>query len=222
MSKILLSKHKVCQICGNPKCGRLGVFHIFDKGRYPRLRYCRENLLVVGWLPCHAQFHQLARHDERAIKIEERIKALRGADYVDRLKALDALGAKVTPMSLSLLKLALGQELAQCSGVRMKYYIEEGQENCYPLDHFKELISLEGRESIKLELEKRDIGSGFIWCSTEGECFEQGNGVCGKFNCRGYAPRNGKNGRCKHAEVAFTGTGKFFILNKKGLKEVKL
>jgi hypothetical protein len=83
------------------------------------------------------------------------------------------------------------------------------------------LIDLEGRESIKLELEKRDKGSGFINCQSSGDVFEQGEGCCGKFNCKEYSPRNGKNGRCKHAEVAFTGTGRFFILDKKGLKEVQ-
>jgi len=104
----------------------------------------------------------------------------------------------------------------------MKYYIqaEPYAERCYTLDYFKDLIKEGGYTSIKLELEKRDTGGGTIYCKSEGDCFESSYGICGKFNCKEYSPRNGKNGRCRYAEVAFTGTGRFFILDKNGLKEV--
>lgn len=113
LSKILRAKHKVCQICSNPQCGQLGVFHILDKGQYPKLRYCRENLLIVGWLPCHYIWHHGGRSDERTIKIEDKIKKLRGDDYINRLKVLNTIAPKITPLGLSILKTALLKEISE-------------------------------------------------------------------------------------------------------------
>ena len=111
LSKILRSKHKVCQICGKATCRPLGVFHIFDKGRYPRLRYHPYNLLVVGWMPCHHTWHQVAPHDERVKIIHNRINAIR-PNYEDRLKVLNAVSPKITPAYLCALRATLQRELS--------------------------------------------------------------------------------------------------------------
>ena len=101
----------------------------------------------------------------------------------------------------------------------MKYYVNE--EYCErfacTLDTFKEILKDEDLKEIELEEQKRDYG-GEMWCRKNEEFPEQG--YCG-LGCQMYAPCNGKNGRCRHLENSFVGTGKTFLLTKSSLKEVK-
>lgn len=100
----------------------------------------------------------------------------------------------------------------------MKYYFELGnEENCYPLDFFKDELKYHDDEKIMLRLAKREYHNGFYWCSKNGECGESGDGACG-LECQDYKPRNGKSGRCVYHVNTSTETDEEFILTKEGLK----
>lgn len=98
-----------CELCGGKN--QLGLFHILPKGRFQRLRFHKQNLLIAGWYCCHFDWHQtfiIARD-----KIEPRIKELRGNDYEVILRGLDLLQPKLTITYLTTLKAALEIELAE-------------------------------------------------------------------------------------------------------------
>ena len=100
----------------------------------------------------------------------------------------------------------------------MRYFTnEEYSEMVYTLDFFKDMIVDEDLEEIELEEMKRDYG-GEMWCK-ENQDFV-GEGDCGKW-CDYYKPCNGRSGKCRHLVNGFVGTGRYFILNKSGLKEAK-
>ena len=100
MFKILLvERGAICELCGGR--ANLGTFHILSKKKYPRIRYHKKNLLIAGWFCCHFPFHQdyyMARD-----KIIPRIKELRGENYEDELKALDAISEKLSLTRLNIL-----------------------------------------------------------------------------------------------------------------------
>ena len=108
-----LLKHKrgeTCEISGRPANG-LGTFHILSKATAPRLRYSEQNCLLVNWLPYHYAHHQ---HNEGHKLYDEciaRIKELRGEDYIEKLKMLNSLADHHNTNYLSLLLLAMQQEL---------------------------------------------------------------------------------------------------------------
>lgn len=105
--------------------------------------------------------------------------------------------------------------------MKEKFYLQDSiSEHCYPLDYFEEML-LDGNDK-ELELigTKRDIGSGYMWCTSEGESVESGDGACGS-HCQYYEPCNGKNGRCRSLKHCFTDSGERFILNKDGLRPIK-
>jgi len=103
--QLLKERGARCEICGRTK--GLGLFHILPKSTYPRLRFCKENLLIVCWYPCHYNWH----HDYyKAKKIEQRIIKLRGKDYLERLKALNLMTPKLSMFYLRTLYEALKTE----------------------------------------------------------------------------------------------------------------
>lgn len=97
----------LCEICCGPGIG-LGLFHIMEKGKYPRIRFHKENLLLVGWFCCHYDWH----HNFRVARdrIQPRIIQLRGPDYEDRLKVLNVGAPKITATYLRLLYEAYKKE----------------------------------------------------------------------------------------------------------------
>ncbi len=97
------------------------------------------------------------------------------------------------------------------------YYSNEGCDYVCILDEFKEIMLEGDEEEIELEEMKRDYG-GEMYCGNNERFIERGD--CGR-HCPMYEPRNGKSGRCRNLENGFIGTGKKFILNKSGLKEIK-
>lgn len=100
--------------------------------------------------------------------------------------------------------------------MKQKMYVEVGnEERCYPIDYFQDRI-FDGEDEILLELQKRDFGSGEMWCHAYGENVESGSGECGK-SCKDYKPRNNISGRCTYLDNTFIGTGAYFILTKQGL-----
>jgi len=96
-----------------------------------------------------------------------------------------------------------------------KLYFETDGEYCHPLSEYEQRIE-DGEESIGLMLAKKSVGSGFMWCKREGEIVEQGDGQCGKFECKNYNPCNRKSGRCRHLIHPYEQTGKELVLTKDG------
>jgi hypothetical protein len=99
------------------------------------------------------------------------------------------------------------------------FYMEKDDEIAYVLDWFKDLLEDNGKKEIILYEMKREFKTGFIWCSLLQECFENTDSMCGKV-CEDYKPRNGKSGRCKYHDVGLTYTGRKFLFNKNGMKEI--
>ena len=98
-----------CEICFRTSDNLpypLSTFHILPKGNYPRIRFHKENLLLACWSPqyyigfCHNIWHH---NPFKRDKIEKRIIELRGPDYEDRLKVLNATAPKITATYLKML-----------------------------------------------------------------------------------------------------------------------
>jgi len=88
-----------CEICGQSG-GRLGLFHILSVGKYPRLMFSKENILLSHWYPCHYLWH----HDYfRAKGIDRRIQKLRGKNYETKLKMIEKTMPKLTMVYLETL-----------------------------------------------------------------------------------------------------------------------
>jgi len=96
----------------------------------------------------------------------------------------------------------------------MKYYSGYGYDEVYPLSWWHE-IAYDNQEEIILEEQKRDIGSGVMWCKLDGDFVDSGDGVCGK-DCLDYRPCNGKSGRCRELEYTFIGTDRFVKITPHG------
>ena len=99
----------------------------------------------------------------------------------------------------------------------MKYYMCDESEYVFTLDDFKTMLEDEEEEEMEIEEVKRDYG-GNMWCRRGENFIEEGD--CGRI-CDTYEPCNGKNGRCRNLENGFKKTGKKFLLNKYGLKEIE-
>lgn len=68
---------------------------------------------------------------------------------------------------------------------------------CYQLRFHLEEIREECLTQRRLYPAVPDKGSSVFWCRHHDEPYEKGEG-CGRL-CAAYAPRNGKNGRCRHS-----------------------
>ena len=84
----------------------------------------------------------------------------------------------------------------------MKYFFEtQDSEMCYTKEHF-----LNEMEDNLTEMEvypaKMIVGEPFAWCTELETSIETRKDDCGKW-CNDYAPRNGKNGRCKHSSNTY-------------------
>ena len=89
-----------CEICGRWQ-PNLGMHHILERSRCPRLIVHSENLLLMCYLPCHNDLHHFTANNPRYKKVEARIRELRGDDYEEKLLILDKQQPKLT---LTLLK----------------------------------------------------------------------------------------------------------------------
>ena len=98
----------------------------------------------------------------------------------------------------------------------MKYYFcdqYDGGERCYPISFYRaEMLEYDMRELELIEA-KLETGTGHFYCQEFQEVGEVGEG-CGKI-CDKYAPRNGKNGRCRHSSNCYVKTDKRQILKIK-------
>lgn len=68
-------------------------------------------------------------------------------------------------------------------------------------------------ETVTLHEAKRITGDDYFFCRKNGEVGEVGQG-CGK-QCDDYAPRNGKNGRCRHSGYCYDMTDKTITITLK-------
>ncbi len=98
-----------CEVCGRTPTN-LGLFHILVKARYPNMRLNRYNVLLTCYMPCHYFFHH-DFSDPRAKRTIDKIIELRGADYENKLKAIDKFQASMTMFQLNLYHKAFKQEL---------------------------------------------------------------------------------------------------------------
>jgi hypothetical protein len=106
----------------------------------------------------------------------------------------------------------------------MKYYRNESLSDLsWQLTYWRDELLNMDIDHIILNEQKRDFGSGEMWCS-EWEFFvEKGDGSCGKYNCKQYDPLNGKSGRCRMLSNSLIDTGRRFILRRnKRLRRVKV
>jgi len=105
---LVIERGQVCELCDKGKSG-LGLFHILNKQKYPRLRLDPDNTLIAGWFCCHNRFH----HDPffARDKVFPRIEELRGKDYEDRLKLRHAMLPRMSATQASMYKAALEKEL---------------------------------------------------------------------------------------------------------------
>ena len=106
-AKLKKERGSICQICESEKCKPIGLFHILDKGRYPKIRFHEGNLLLAGWLPCHHTWHH---NPYKSRDIYKRIQELRGRNNEDDLKIIDKISPKLTISYLQNLLLSYKME----------------------------------------------------------------------------------------------------------------
>ena len=100
---VLLSERgSVCEWCKRE--GQVQVSHILNKGSYPRSRFHRQNVLLLC-MRCH-----LFKWHRDPLAANKWLAEYKGADYYDKLRAIDRLSRKV---DLALLKTAFEQEAKQ-------------------------------------------------------------------------------------------------------------
>lgn len=90
---LILKRGSQCEICHRRQTGRnLTLFHILPRGKYPKIQFSEENILLACWFPCHNDWH----HDYyKARVIAKRIQELRGKDYEQVLKIKDVGAPKL-------------------------------------------------------------------------------------------------------------------------------
>lgn len=77
------------------------------------------------------------------------------------------------------------------------YFDSLDAEMCYPLSHHKDNMRFDGvTEKVLYRAKPMPLSDGF-WCKEYDEVGEDSKDCCG-LQCDGYAPRNGKSGRCRH------------------------
>lgn len=85
------NNYSTCQICGRDTV--LGRFHILPVGKYPKLEFVDQNIILSCWMPCHYAWH----HDyEKAKEVEKIIKNMLGDDYREKLKFADKVHESVS------------------------------------------------------------------------------------------------------------------------------
>lgn len=101
----------------------------------------------------------------------------------------------------------------------VKGYDDDG---CYPLEIIQDALDEQNgfygipddAEAIELTVWEPRTGTGMFLCEEHREGFESGEDSCGKFNCDYYAPRNGKNGRCRHHKAPYFPTEKMIVIRR--------
>ena len=102
---VRLSRGEKCEVHGRP-CPRLGVSHIFNKRRFPRLRYAEENIIVCGWFCSHFYTHH-DPGDPRALEYDVAVKQKLGENWKDKLHMLNVVSPPLTTFRLEGIKFGL-------------------------------------------------------------------------------------------------------------------
>lgn len=93
-----------------------------------------------------------------------------------------------------------------------KYFSHNSQDECFGIDYYiDEMKEFDIEEMIVIEA-VIDRSKDYFFCTEYMECGTIGE--CGKY-CKGYSPRNGKSGCCKHRGYCYE-HGDEFILNVNG------
>ena len=94
-----------------------------------------------------------------------------------------------------------------------EYYFEDiDSEVCYDREYFKDQMLYHEVTEMGVYEAIPDRTTGAFWCKVECFCGDDSSDTCGK-QCRQYAPRNGKNGCCKHYTTKLYVHGKRVILS---------
>lgn len=99
----------ICEI-HNRGCAGIGKMHILSKGKYPRLRFNRYNIILAGWFCSHYWTHHNSE-DPRAQYTKQRIIELRGIDYREQLLTIDRTSPKLSLWYLKTYVAALKREI---------------------------------------------------------------------------------------------------------------
>ena len=97
---ILKERPEICDWCKHEK--PCDVSHILDKGRYRKMRYVKDNVLLLC-RHCHQRWH------DNPLDANKFLEELKGAEYYQSLKVQDRL-TMYTP-DLKMLALVFKQEL---------------------------------------------------------------------------------------------------------------
>ncbi len=99
-----IERAPVCEICGRSENNLpypLGVFHILPKGKYPAMRYHRQNVLLSCWTStmmnttfCHDAWHHCCKNEAPYKRVEEGIVKKLGPDYWEHLLLVDRMQPK--------------------------------------------------------------------------------------------------------------------------------
>lgn len=82
---------------------------------------------------------------------------------------------------------------------------------CFGIASHIDIMKYDGIYELKLCLAERETNSDYFYCRFFGQVGEKSEGGCGKM-CKGYEPRNGKLGICKHSGYTYDNTGREFLL----------
>ena len=83
---------------------------------------------------------------------------------------------------------------------KKKFYFRfNDSDTCYQEDHFQQIMKDENLDAIGVfEAIPAIIGGGVFWCKEHQFCGNDSSYTCGRYNCKQYEPRNGKNGRFRY------------------------
>lgn len=90
---------------------KLGLFHIMLQSSHPRLKFCRQNMILTEWMPYHYWYH----HDNKKTKriVIPLIIKLRGVNYEQDLLIQEAMQPKQSIHWLRVYLMAVRQELKE-------------------------------------------------------------------------------------------------------------
>lgn len=86
--------------------------------------------------------------------------------------------------------------------VKEPLYFAPDALECHSIETHRDMMRDDGLATLTVYRAKPVPTKDFFWCRHHREVGESGIGTCGRV-CNAYAPRNGKNGRCKHHEHCY-------------------
>ena len=104
---VLKERPHKCEWCGRPS-EVLQIAHILPKGTHPRLRYRRENVLLLDF-PCHPE-----RWHKNPAEAMELIRKIRGENYIETLREMEGFMSKHDKIYLLALQQKFREELKLC------------------------------------------------------------------------------------------------------------